>query len=72
MQKAEIRKRTEEIIRDRECFSVKRLEINGKDLMELGYKGEEIGQELKLLLDMVIEDNSLNKREILLNKAKRR
>ncbi len=68
----EIRKRTEEIIRDRECFSVKRLEINGKDLMELGYKGEEIGQELKLLLDMVIEDNSLNKREILLNKAKRR
>ena len=40
--------------------------------MELGYKGEEIGQELKLLLDMVIEDNSLNKREILLNKAKRR
>lgn len=68
----EIKKRTKEIIHDNECFSVKRLEINGNDLITLGYKGAEIGQELNRLLDMVIEDSSLNKREILIESAKRR
>lgn len=68
----EIKKRTKEIIHDDECFSVKRLEINGKDLIDLGYKGAEIRQELNRLLDMVIEDSSLNKREILIESAKRR
>lgn len=68
----EIKNRTKEIIRDRECFSVKRLEINGNDLIALGYRGAEIGQKLNQLLDMVIENNRLNKREILLDLAKRR
>lgn len=67
-----IKERTKEIIHNNECFSVKRLEINGRDLIALGYKGEEIGQELNRLLSIVIEDNSLNKREVLLNLAKRR
>ena len=67
-----IKERTREIIEHNECYSVKRLEIDGKDLLALGYRGEEIGQELKRLLDMVIEDSSLNKREILLESAKRR
>lgn len=65
-----IKDRTKEIIERRECFSVKRLRINGKDLLALGYKGDEIGKELNRLLEMVIEDNSLNEREILLESAK--
>lgn len=68
----EIRKRAEDIISEQECFSLKNLEINGNDLKKLGYTGEEIGEKLKQLLDMVIEDNSLNKKEILLDIAKRR
>ncbi len=68
----EIRKRAEAIVSEQECFSLKNLEINGNDLKKLGYTGEEIGEKLKQLLDMVIEDNSLNKKEKLLDIAKRR
>ncbi len=67
----EIKERAKKIISEQECFSLKNLVINGNDLKKLGYKGEEIGKELKRLLDMVIEDNSLNKKEILISKAKR-
>ena len=60
-----------EIINQKECFSVKGLAINGKDLIELGFKqGREIGYTLNELLKMVIEDDSLNTRERLLNMAK--
>jgi len=56
-----------EIINQKECFSVKDLDINGKDLMELGYKqGREIGYTLNELLKIVIEDNSLNTKEKLI------
>lgn len=60
-----------EIINQKECFSVKDLAINGKDLIELGYKqGREIGYTLNELLKMVIEDNSLNTREKLIELLK--
>ena len=50
-------------------FSLKDLKITANDLMELGYKGESIGKELKKLLDITIEKPSLNNRERLLIKA---
>lgn len=48
------------------------LKINGKDLISLGYKeGRTLGKSLEILTDMVIENNKLNDREILLKEAER-
>lgn len=59
------------IINKGECFNLKNLNINGKDLITLGFKkGIEIGDTLKYLLDLVIEEPSLNVREELIEKAK--
>ncbi len=49
-----------EIISENECFSVKDLEINGNDLISLGYKGKEIGEKLNLCLDAVIDGKIKN------------
>ena len=60
----------EEVLQDDECFSLKDLAVNGKDLITIGYKpGKEIGEILNRLLEMVIEDPELNQKEILLKKA---
>lgn len=50
-------------------MTVRDLAINGHDLMALGYKGRSIGAIQKRLLDAVIEDPSINTREILLDIA---
>lgn len=47
------------------------LDINGYDLMELGFNGKEIGFTMDRLLDMVIYDKVENKKEDLLREAKR-
>lgn len=46
------------------------LEINGYDLIELGFHGKIIGQILKYAENLVLSDTSLNKKEILLEKIK--
>lgn len=49
-----------------EAFDVNHLEINGNDLINLGYKeGKIIGDILEYLLDVVMEYPSKNKKEIL-------
>jgi len=61
-----------EILQERPPVSLKDLAINGKDLIELGYKERKgIGEVLKKLLDIVIDKPELNKREILLEFAKK-
>lgn len=55
-----------EIINEKECFSVKDLKINGNDLIALGFKGKEIGEKLELCLDAVIEGKVENERENLI------
>lgn len=45
------------------------LKINGNELKELGFKGEEIGKTLSMLLDRVIDDPSVNERETLISIA---
>lgn len=56
-----------DIINEKECFSVKDLKINGNDLIALGYKGKEIGEKLNLCLDAVIEGKVKNEyKELLL------
>lgn len=59
------------IIGNGECFDLKNLNIDGKDLINVGFnKGIEIGDTLKYLLDLVIEEPELNIKEKLIKKAK--
>ena len=46
------------------------LAVDGADLIQLGYRpGPQLGETLKTLLDEVIEEPLLNRRELLLNRA---
>lgn len=59
------------ILREKQCFKLKDLKINGKDLIDMGFsKGEKIGTVLNKLLNLVIENPELNDREYLLNFAR--
>lgn len=49
-----------------DCLSLGELALGGKDLVTLGFKGKAIGETLEALLEQVLDDPSLNKREILL------
>lgn len=60
-------KQLDEIENSKECYEIKSLEIDGKILKDLGYKGKEIGEKLSFLLDQVIKDPLLNKKDILIN-----
>ena len=60
------------ILSQNECFDLKDLKINGGDLINLGFnKGKEIGETLKIILELVIENPELNEREELINMAKK-
>ena len=49
-----------------DAYNLKMLDIDGKDLLEMGYpRGPQIGKILNSLLDKVLEDPSLNEKEIL-------
>jgi len=62
-----------ETLQERPPVSLKDLNVNGKDLIELGYKeGKEIGQVLKKLLNLVLEKPTLNQKKILLTRVKER
>lgn len=61
------------ILANKECVNTKSLAINGNDLKELGIKqGKEIGKILSDLLDMVLENPSLNNKEDLINLVRTR
>ncbi len=63
----EARRLYEEIIKGKECVSLKELSINGKDLISIGINpGRVMGDILKQLLDAVLEDPKLNEKEQLL------
>lgn len=57
----------EMVTSENQCYSLAQLEVNGNDIMNLGYTGEEIGHILNALLKAVIEDKIQNKKEVLLN-----
>ena len=64
------RSRAEQIIAEGQPYTVAQLQINGRDLIKLGYKaGREIGDTLKYLLDEVLIDPSLNTRDYLIKRA---
>ena len=57
----------QQIIDREDCLSLKNLAVNGRDLMELGVKpGQQIGQILNALLELVVEDPEKNTKEYLI------
>ena len=63
----EIEKIYGDIISAGQCVSLKDLAVTGRDLIAAGITpGKEIGEKLNQLLDIVIDDPSLNTKETLL------
>ena len=62
----------EEIEAENACLSLKSLAVGGRDLMELGFSGKEIGNCLNYLLEQVIDEKLPNDRDTLLSAAKER
>ena len=67
---SEIEALIDEVLQEDECFSLKDLAVNGKDLIGIGYKsGEELGNTLNKLLQLVIDGDCPNEKEKLLQEA---
>lgn len=59
-----------QICKDRnDVYSLQYLAVNGNDLLEIGFSGEQIGNTLSKLLDLVIYDQAENNRADLLREA---
>lgn len=59
-----------EVLRQNQCVSLKTLAVSGSDLLAAGMKpGRELGAVLQGLLELVLEEPSLNTRERLLEEA---
>lgn len=59
-----------DLLENEKALTVKDLDINGYDLMSLGFEGKQIGDCLNYLLDQVLEETIENNREKLVEKAK--
>lgn len=65
----EIEEIYKEIVRNKECVSLRSLAITGKDLIDAGMEpGKEIGEKLNELLELVIENPELNTKEKLMER----
>lgn len=61
------------ILKERQCFSLKKLAVKGDDLIAAGVpQGSMVGHLLSLLLDAVMDGTCPNQRDALLNYAKRK
>ena len=57
----EVRTVLDKVIADRDCFTLKDLHINGREIMDLGLtEGKEVGEVLRCLLEEVMEGNIRN------------
>jgi tRNA nucleotidyltransferase (CCA-adding enzyme) len=65
----ELLKAAQQILTNKEPLSVSDLQIRGNDLAAYGYKGREIGKELRQLLLAVLNDEIENQKTALLQKA---
>ena len=61
----------EQLRREDACLKVKDLDINGHDLMALGYEGPALGRCLERLLELVLDEQLPNTRPALLEAARR-
>lgn len=59
-----------EVLEENQCFTLKDLAVNGKDLIQIGFKSsKELGSVLNMLLNGVINDEFKNNKEDLLKIA---
>lgn len=58
------------LIEQKACFNLKRLAVNGDDMLALGLSGRSVGRTLNALLNEVIEGRLPNKKEKLLEAAR--
>ena len=58
------------LLAENACVSLGQLAVNGRDLLELGLSGPEVGAMLERLLDAVLEGELPNSRDSLLDAAK--
>lgn len=66
------RELVKEIAENHGCYSIKELQINGNELVELGIKpGPEVGNILEKILDLIIEGKLENKKEDLIKYIKK-
>jgi tRNA nucleotidyltransferase (CCA-adding enzyme) len=70
----DMRRRIARLLDERHALSVRDLAIGGRDVMEvLGIAaGPRVGEELESLLEEVLEDPSLNRRDALLARLRAR
>ena len=62
-----------DILNRKECFSMKQLAVNGRDLMDIGYaQGRELGERLNELLELVMNGQLKNERGALTEYARSR
>ncbi|MCI2001235.1 MAG: CCA tRNA nucleotidyltransferase [Clostridia bacterium] len=60
------------ILEKKQCIDIKSLSINGSDLKNIGISpGKKMGEILNYLLQLVLENPSLNSRDALLNEAEK-
>ncbi len=60
----------EKVLKEEQCFKLKDMSINGKDILALGIQeGKQVGVILQFLLDRIIAGDLENDREILLHEA---
>ncbi len=57
------------VIEGNQCFSMKDMNINGYDLIDLGINGKQIGDVLNALLSEVIDGDISNEKEALIKRA---
>ena len=62
----------DKIVKEGQCVSLKTLDISGRDIIALKpeIKGPQIGEILNVLLNEVLENPDLNRKELLLERAK--
>lgn len=66
-----IRTMLEAVLEQKQCYSLKQLAVNGRDMLEIGFAaGRQVGHALDALLDAVIAGRLENDREALLAAAR--
>lgn len=60
-----------EMVNGNQCLSLKDLQINGADLLAMGFSGPALGGELHRLLELVLDEEMPNDRAALLQQAAR-
>lgn len=69
-EKNAMEKTATEIFKNKECYTIKNLDIKGTDIVSLGADQKTVGQILEKLLDAVMKGACINKKANLINFAK--